>query len=251
MSTFCAETPNTQSSPLPVDAGDDLGNLGLTIRRRFVDAFFEREVAGIPAASLVLDLGGTRDTKRGLFDIGRFPLRVVCANLSPVKGADILANAVHLPHPAEIFDAVICAEVLEHVPQPAAVVCEAHRVLRPGGTLLITAPFLYRIHADPHDHGRYTDHHWRWLLGELGFTDIRIERHGHLPLVLLDMFRLWALELTKEGRPRGRIRRWLMHRSLRWWTRRALALETDPETLNSAFQASFTTGFGVVAKRDH
>ncbi|MCK6533026.1 MAG: methyltransferase domain-containing protein [Polyangiaceae bacterium] len=46
-------------------------------------------------------------------------------------------------YPAESFDVVICSEVLEHVNDPKAFVCELKRLLRQGGTLVVTVPNGY------------------------------------------------------------------------------------------------------------
>jgi SAM-dependent methyltransferase len=54
------------------------------------------------------------------------------------------------------FDAVLCTEVLEHAINPALVIDEIWRVLKPGGVALITTPFIYGIHGEPNDFRRYT-----------------------------------------------------------------------------------------------
>lgn len=59
-----------------------------------------------------------------------------------------------LPFEPETFDAVVAASVLEYVDDPAAVLRECHRVLRPGGVVLCTVP-------DPHHPIRWLE----WLLG--------------------------------------------------------------------------------------
>ena len=54
------------------------------------------------------------------------------------------------------IDHVLCTEVLEHCPDPALLVEEMHRVLRPGGTGVVTVPWSARYHYIPHDYFRYT-----------------------------------------------------------------------------------------------
>jgi len=54
------------------------------------------------------------------------------------------------------FDAILCTEVLEHAVDPALVVGEMLRVLKPNGIALITTPFLYGVHGAPYDFRRYT-----------------------------------------------------------------------------------------------
>jgi SAM-dependent methyltransferase len=62
------------------------------------------------------------------------------------------------------FDAVLCIEVLEHVADPFKAAAEIVRVLKPGGRLLVTAPFLGAFHGkggDSADHEHYPDY-WRF-----------------------------------------------------------------------------------------
>lgn len=52
----------------------------------------------------------------------------------------IVGDAHHLPFPDATFDHVICSEVLEHIPDDVTVLRDIVRVLRPGGTLVVTVP---------------------------------------------------------------------------------------------------------------
>ncbi len=224
-------------------------NLGYSMRRYFVDAFHFRRVAAIPANSLVLDLGGQRTIKRGQFDIARYDLRVFYLNLSITKGADVQADAACLPVAAAAVDVVICAETLEHVYRPELVVREAFRVLRPEGLLLITVPFLFRIHADPYDYGRYTDYYWQTLLQDTGFSNIAIERQGLYYSVLTDLCKLRANNL-KIPRPFGRPIRWsLFHLFIDPMQKWALRRESKASVQANPFLQSFTTGFGIAATK--
>ncbi len=67
---------------------------------------------------------------------------------------------------------------LEHVREPARVVCELGRVLEPGGRLLLIVPHEWEVHQSPHDYFRYTRHGVRYLLERAGFNSIVIEPVG-------------------------------------------------------------------------
>lgn len=69
--------------------------------------------------------------------------------------ADFCGDAANLPLADASIDTILCTEVLEHVPDPERTIGEFARVLRPGGTLITTAPFVYPIH-DAHDYFRYS-----------------------------------------------------------------------------------------------
>ena len=216
-----------------------------SVRRYFVDEFYFRHVPLLAVNSQVLDLGGTRIRKRGQFDIERYGLRVVHANLTTAKKPDIQADAAHIPFRNDCFSAVICSELLEHVLDPRTVLREVHRVLQEGGTLLICVPFLYRIHGDPHDYGRYTDHFWLDVLQEVGFCDVVVEQQGLFFAVLADFFKQYMYEVGFRW-PFRRVIRWLLPRFQHW----ALKHEQDSRVQAHPFLRSFTTGFGIVATKE-
>ncbi|MDR0232183.1 MAG: class I SAM-dependent methyltransferase [Dysgonamonadaceae bacterium] len=63
---------------------------------------------------------------------------------------DIVSDITNIPVVAESFDAVICTEVLEHLPNPIAAIHELDRVLKHGGTMILTAPFASSTHQSPY-----------------------------------------------------------------------------------------------------
>lgn len=62
---------------------------------------------------------------------------------------DIVSDIIHIPCPPESFDALLCSEVLEHVPDPISALDEFYRILKPNGILIITAPFSSNVHMAP------------------------------------------------------------------------------------------------------
>ena len=92
----------------------------------------EYDVCGI---DLVLNWG-FRETRRALHSTAR----------------QVVANGHHLPFAADSFDAVLCLETVEHVPQPEKMGSEIMRVLRPGGICMVMTParFKHVLRRDPH-----------------------------------------------------------------------------------------------------
>lgn len=116
----------------------------------------------------------------------------VPASLHDLSSVDFLATATALPLRDASLDCVLCTEVLEHVPDPAAALREIARVLRKGGHLILTVPFLVELHREPRDYYRYTRHGLEYLLGEAGFDLEGLSTKGDALAVLL-AFALWPL----------------------------------------------------------
>lgn len=91
----------------------------------------------------------------------------------------VFADAAMLPFPDASFEGVLCLEVLEHVPDPARVMLEIARVLKPGGRTWISMPFLYPVHDAPFDFQRYTEFGLRRDLSRAGMEVDRLQRTGH------------------------------------------------------------------------
>lgn len=64
---------------------------------------------------------------------------------------DLIGSADDLPIDDGAADAVLSSQVIEHLPDPEKSIAETARVLKPGGLLFLSYPFLYPIHAPPHD----------------------------------------------------------------------------------------------------
>ena len=79
---------------------------------------------------------------------------------------------------ADRFDTVLCSEVLEHLPRPAAALSEINRVLKPGGKLILSVPFFARLHEEPYDFFRYTEHGLTYLLEDNNFAVVELRPIG-------------------------------------------------------------------------
>jgi SAM-dependent methyltransferase len=87
---------------------------------------------------------------------------------------DLYGYADAIPAEAMSFDTVLCTAVLEHVEEPARAIEEMHRVLRPGGVLILTAPLFWQVHEAPRDFYRYTEYGLRYLFEKAGFTIVEL-----------------------------------------------------------------------------
>jgi SAM-dependent methyltransferase len=131
-----------------------------------------QQAAKLPRGARVLDVGAGIGQYRALFthcdyktqDFGQEP-----ATIGQYTPLDYESDITAIPVPDASFDAVVCTEVLEHVPHPIEAVKEMARILRPGGHLFLTAPLGSNLHQQPyHFYGGYTPHWYRKFLPESG-----------------------------------------------------------------------------------
>ena len=117
-----------------------------------------------------LDVGGlnVNGTVRDLFADFR------ALDMRPGPGVDVVAPSQAMPFEDGTFDTVVCLEMLEHDAAPWLTVEEIRRVLKPGGTLVMTACGIsHPKHAYPSDYWRFTAEGMRVLLQRFEIVDVR------------------------------------------------------------------------------
>ncbi|MBK9990386.1 MAG: class I SAM-dependent methyltransferase [Verrucomicrobia bacterium] len=121
----------------------------------------------------VLDVGCGRKPYRHFVNAARYVgVDLDTPELRKLDAADIFYDGKQIPVEAESFDAVVCSQVFEHVFTPAEFLRELHRVLRTGGQLVLTTPFVWDEHSQPYDFGRYSSFGLRRVLEDAGFEII-------------------------------------------------------------------------------
>lgn len=105
---------------------------------------------------------------------------------------DLVSDITAIPAPDASFDAVLCTEVLEHVPDPLAALRELVRLVKPGGSIILTAPFCSLTHFAPYHYASGLSRYWyeKHLL-ELGFIMVEVTPNGGwLDYVAQEVWRL-------------------------------------------------------------
>jgi len=74
------------------------------------------------------------------------------------NNVDVIASITNIPLADNMFDCILCSEVLEHVQDTHSAFTEMTRLLHKGGYLIITSPFCYPLHEEPYDFVRLTRH---------------------------------------------------------------------------------------------
>ncbi len=101
---------------------------------------------------------------------------------------DVLFDATgKYPFADETFDSIFCCSVLEHVKQPWNAFSEMWRVLAPGGTAIVSVPFIFYLHGQPHDYYRFTRYALAFLAERDGFKVEKTVANGGLTTLLLNV----------------------------------------------------------------
>lgn len=214
------------------DRRDDLVNFNQRRRDEWVAGLARR----LPPGTRILDVGAGPCRYRPFFSHCRY----VAQDLAEYEGTpvgllkekweygelDYVGDAASVPAEDDSFDAVLCTEVLEHVPEPIKVLKEIGRILRPGGWAFISAPLGSGLHQQPfHFYGGFTPHFYRRFLTQFGFRIVSIEPNGHFFRMLLqEMNRGISTVLSRRMYPPWHPADWLCrvassHRVARWLSR--------------------------------
>ena len=91
-----------------------------------------------------------------------------------------VSDITSIPEPDESFDAIMCIEVLEHVPDPVLAIREFARLLRPGGELIITTPFCSLTHFAPfHFSTGFSRYFYQRHLADHHFEIVELRENGN------------------------------------------------------------------------
>jgi len=119
-----------------------------------------------------------------------------------VSKIDIVSDIISIPLADESFDIILCSEVLEHVPDPCLALNELERLLKPNGTLILTAPFNANVHFAPYFFCTGFSKYWyKTNLEKRNFTIQEITPNGNwFTLLQQELCRLGSSE-KMERRP--------------------------------------------------
>jgi SAM-dependent methyltransferase len=162
---------------------------------RRIEAALRRFAGRVAASDRVLDLGSGAAPYAGLFPHRHY----VTADL--FASADVTCDATLLPFAAGSFDLVLCTEVLEHVPDPDAMLREIGRILKSRGALALTTPLTWGVHA-AQDFHRWTEAGLARLLGRSGFEIVALEPRGGIFACLGALLLVVPWQLLGEAKER-------------------------------------------------
>lgn len=92
------------------------------------------------------------------------------------ENVDLVGTAYEVPVETGYADAILSSQVIEHIEEPDKAFREFNRVLKQGGTLIVSFPLIHPIHAEPHDFFRYTEYGFRELCRRCGFQVLEVHK---------------------------------------------------------------------------
>lgn len=148
-------------------------------------------LANVPANSRILDAGAGELRNASLCKHLQYVSQDICeydgsgnhegmqTGSWDTRQIDIVSDITNIPEPDASFDAILCSEVLEHLPDPLAALQEFARLLKPGGILILTAPFASLVHFAPYHYSTGFSRYWyEYHLPKNGFSIEKLEPNG-------------------------------------------------------------------------
>jgi SAM-dependent methyltransferase len=122
---------------------------------------------------------------------------------------DLTWNGEKIPLEDESVDCVMATEFLEHYAEPEKILKEIRRVLKPGGRLFATVPFIWNLHEIPYDEYRYTPYSLERHFKNAGYKDVEIKPLGGWNRSFAQMIGLW-LSFSTMRRFTRKVLSWLL-----------------------------------------
>jgi SAM-dependent methyltransferase len=185
---FAAAQAGKQSRHLPQDRVEpSIFQYDYLSLRRLSDDV-KQLIVELPVASngaVALDLGSDKCPYRALLESRGYAVKTL--DLTRDHGADYAGSAEATGLPNESFDLVLCTQVIEHCMNPWGALAEAFRILKPSGSLIVSAPHVWFYHPHPTDHWRFTQEGLVRLCRDVGFEPMVLLSQGGSVLTLFQV----------------------------------------------------------------
>jgi SAM-dependent methyltransferase len=149
---------------------------GKTIARTLFNLKIAERIKGLNG--IIIDLGSGKNPSYGRF-LKMNPEKFIRVDVEESSRPDVVADLNRpLPFDDNFADVVILFNVIYIIEDPVAVLKEIRRVLKPGGELFFTSPFIFNEAKEPADYWRFTSMALQKILKESGFQSFFIEPVG-------------------------------------------------------------------------
>ncbi|MCK6619996.1 MAG: class I SAM-dependent methyltransferase [Calditrichaceae bacterium] len=176
------------------------GDRGLPIDRYFIERFLGNNAECVKGR--VLEIGDNVYTLR--FGGKKVTASEIFNGAEGNPKATYAGDLTHAPQvPSDRFDCIICTQTLQLIPDLRAAVQTLHRILKPGGKLLVSVPGISQLYNDKEkcwlDYWRFTAFSANWLFQKyFPPENIYIESPGNVLLATAFLNGLAAEELRQE-----------------------------------------------------
>jgi SAM-dependent methyltransferase len=157
-------------------------------------SFLRKVIATLPSGSRILDAGAGELRNKPICSHLNYVSQDICqydgvgnnqglhTNAWDTKKIDIVSDITDItdiPEPDKSFDVILCSEVFEHLPDPLKALNEFSRLLKPGGILIVTAPFNSLVHFAPYHFSTGFSRYWyEWHLPINNFEVEELSSNG-------------------------------------------------------------------------
>ena len=148
---------------------------------------------------LLLDFGCGRKPYKNLFNVKQYIGVDIqqSGHSHELSEVDVYYDGKTIPFDDHYFDSVFCSEVIEHVFEVDYILDEINRVLKKGGKILLTVPFVWNDHEVPYDYGRYSSYGIKYLLEKHGFEIIEISKSTNFVETICQLWTLYIYHIFK------------------------------------------------------
>ena len=147
----------------------------------------------------LLDVGCGTKPYHSLFKVESYRGLDIDSPITRKQGiADDLYDGTKFPYQNDSFESALCNQVLEHIFNPDEFLTEINRVLKPGGILLLTVPFVWDEHEQPYDYARYSSFGLNALLAKNNFKIISHKKLAADATILFQLTNAYLYKLIQQ-----------------------------------------------------
>lgn len=156
--------------------------IGKRLSRLGLESFYDLNLRNING--LILDIGcGQQEVNY------RNSGQIIRLDIKKKHAVDVVGDAHNLPFQDNVFNGIICKEVLEHLHHPHKAIDEMRRILKPSSKLVASTCFYWPIHSPPIDYFRFTKFGLQMLFEQWSQVSIKA-KNGLLGTLGIHLVRL-------------------------------------------------------------
>ena len=150
--------------------------------------WLEELLEKIPQGSRILNAGAGKQTYKKICTylnyqsqyFAQYDGKTLQIKTWDTSNLDKVSDITSIPEPDASFDAIMCIEVFERLPEPLLAIKEFNRLLKPDEHLILTAPVCSLTYLAPyHFYSGYTRYFYEKHLDDDGFKIIELAENGN------------------------------------------------------------------------